>query len=74
MKEPVSLDFFLSDVCPSSVDHAALVVKNSALREKFIFYITPLTSRNAYARFVVAMRSSWARDVLDQLGGLGGVW
>lgn len=74
MKEPVSLDLFPPDVCPSSVDHAALVVKNAALRERLIFYITPLASRNAYPRHVYYMRLRWARDVLDQLGGLGGVW
>lgn len=74
MKAPVSLDLFPSDVCLSSVDYAALFAKRAALREKLIFYITTLASRNAYARYVLAMRSMWARDVLDQLGGLGGVW
>ncbi len=74
MKEPVSLDLFPSDVLLSSVDCAALLAKNAALHEKLIFYVTPLASRNAYARHVSGMRSMWARDVLDQLGGLGGVW
>ncbi len=74
MKVPVSLDLFPADVCFSSVDYAALLAKNAALREKLIFYITPLASRNAYARHVLGMRSMSARDVLDQLGGFGGVW
>lgn len=74
MKEPVSLDLFPSDVCISSAEHAALLANNAALREKLIFYITPLASHSAYARNVHVMRFMWARDVLDRLGGLGGVW
>ena len=74
MKEPVSLDLFPSDVCVSSVEFAALLARNAQLREKLVFYITPLASRNAYARHVLSLRSMSARDVLDQLGGLGGVW
>ena len=74
MKEPVSLDLFPSDVCLPSDDYAALLASKVKLRERLIFYITPLASRNAYARYVLALRSSFARDVLDQLGGLGGVW
>ncbi|MBU2806681.1 hypothetical protein HF668_16370 [Acidithiobacillus ferridurans] len=74
MKEPVSLDLFPSDVCPSSDDFAVVVRSRSLLREKFLFYITPLASRNAYARHVLSMRSMSARGVLDELGGLGGVW
>ena len=74
MKEPVSLDLFPVDVCVSSADYRVLLAKNVELREKLIFYITPLASRNAYARYVLALRSMWARDVLHALGGLGGVW
>ena len=74
MKEPVSLDLFPSDVCLPSVEFASLLASNAKLREKLIFYITPLASRNAYARHVLSLRSMSARDVLDQLGGLGGVW
>ena len=74
MKEPVSLDLFPSDVCLSSVEFASLLTSNAVLREKLLFYITPLLSRNAYARHVRTLRFMWARDVLDSLGGLGGVW
>ena len=74
MKESVSLNLFPSDVCLPSVEFASLLASNAKLREKLIFYITPLASRNAYARHVLGMRSLWARDVLFQLGGLGGVW
>ena len=74
MKEPVSLDLFPPEVCLPSVEHSALLASNASLREKLLFYITPLASRNAYARYVLGLRSMWARDVLFQLGGLGGVW
>jgi len=72
--EPISLDLFPSHVCLSSVEFASLLARNAQLREKLVFYITPLASRNAYARHVLALRSLSARDVLDDLGGLGGVW
>ena len=74
MKEPVSLDLFPADVCLPSVEFASLLASNAKLREKLIFYITPLASCNAYSRHVLGMRSMWARDVLHALGGLGGVW
>ena len=74
MKAPVSLELFPSDLCLSSIEYAALLARNAKLREKLIFYITPLVSRNAYSRHVLALRSRFARGVLDQLGGLGGVW
>ena len=74
MKEPESLDLFPVDILPSSVAFATLSSRNAALREQLIFYITPLASRNAYARHVAGLRSMWAGDVLFKLGGLGGVW
>ena len=74
MKEPVSLDLFPPEVCPTDFEFASLLASNANLRENLIFYITPLASRNAYARYVLALRSMWARDVLHALGGLGGVW
>ena len=74
MTEPVSLDLFPSDVCLSSVEFSSLLAGNAQLRAKLLFYITPLPSRNAYARHVRVMRSLWARHVLFMLGGLGGVW
>ena len=74
MKEPVSLDLFPDDVLPSFVASPIIPDHLVVLRDKLRFYIISLTAKNAYARHVASLRSMWARQVLEQLGGLGGVW
>lgn len=68
------IELFSVDTCPSKDVFAISARRRLLLREKFLFYITPLASRNAYARHVLSLRSMSARDVLDELGGLGGAW
>ncbi|MEY2336373.1 hypothetical protein [Acidithiobacillus ferrianus] len=74
MKEPISLDLFFDDVCPSASDYLARVNELIALRNRFIFLVTPLSSQNSFARRCQFINRSCAVDVLQQLGGLGGVW
>lgn len=68
------IELFSADTCPSKDVFAIYARSRLLLRQKLLFYITPLSSRNAYARHVLSLRSMSARDVLDELGGLGGVW
>ena len=68
------IDLFPLDTCPAQDVFAIYARSRLLLREMFLFYITPLSSRNAYARLVLSLRSLSARELLDELGGLGGAW
>ena len=69
MKEPVSLDLFSDDVCPSPSEFMRLRV----CRDRF-FYAFQASHDFNFDSYLFFFWSGDARLALEALGGLGGVW
>ena len=69
MKEPVSLDLFPDDVCPSPSEFLRLHV----CRDRFFIALQELRNPNSL-RYAFSFCVMEARLALQALGGLGGVW
>ena len=67
MKEPVSLDLFPDDVCPTDFEFVRVLLA----RRRFMDVLESLSDRTS-RRF--PMQLVEARVSLCRLGGLGGVW
>ena len=67
MKEPVSLDLFPPEVCPTDFEFVRVLLA----RRRFMDVFELLRYRTS-RRF--PMRLVEARVALHRLGGLGGVW
>lgn len=67
MKEPVSLDLFPPEICPSDFEF----VRVALLRRDFMDVLVLLSDRTS-RRFPMWLVD--ARASLHRLGGLGGVW
>lgn len=70
MKEPVSLDLFSPEVCPTEFFWVYLV------RRDFMDFLDLLSdpTSSCFPMRLVDARLAEARLALDALGGLGGVW
>ncbi len=69
MKEPISLDLFSDDVCPSPSEFLRLRV----CRDRFFIALQELRNPNSL-RFAFSFCVTEARLALETLNGLGGVW
>ncbi|WCE92689.1 hypothetical protein [Acidithiobacillus ferriphilus] len=70
MKEPVSLDLFSDDVCPTEFSWVYLV------RRDFMDVLDLLSDPtfSCFPMRLIEARLAEARLALEALGGLGGVW
>ncbi len=70
MKEPVSLDLFPDELIISEDE----LLARRAKRVRFLWLIERYPSPNSYQLHCYNINIRCAIDVLEDLGGLGGVW